>query len=117
MVREPLVWKTTPGACDVEPPGFQSLPFSSTMTSQYPRSVSSSANEQPTIPAPIITIFAINAPEFLLIDRYTRKETASQGIPRLPADPKDTHPGKCLGRLLRPNVVLVRCAGSMPGSG
>jgi hypothetical protein len=60
----PIGLENNPGACDVEPPGFQSLPFSMTTTSQYPRSVSSSANEHPTIPAPMITIFGISEPGF-----------------------------------------------------
>ena len=55
IVLDPLVWKTSPGACDVEPPAANSGPWSRTVTSVQPRMTSSSASEQPTIPAPMIT--------------------------------------------------------------
>ncbi len=53
MVLDPLVWNTRPGACEVEPPVANSGPRSRTVTSVQPRLVSSSANEVPTIPAPM----------------------------------------------------------------
>ena len=38
IVREPFVWKTRPGACDVEPPVSNSGPWSITSTSVTPSS-------------------------------------------------------------------------------
>lgn len=55
MVLDGPVWKTRPGACEVEPPGAGSGPCSRTVTSVQPRAVSSSASEQPTMPAPMTT--------------------------------------------------------------
>ena len=55
IVREALVWNTRPGAWDVEPPVSGSGPWSRTVTSVQPRSVSSSARFAPTIPAPMTT--------------------------------------------------------------
>ena len=61
MVLEPLVWNTSPGACDVEPPAANSGPCSMTTTSDQPRRTSSSASEQPTIPAPMIATRGVDA--------------------------------------------------------
>jgi hypothetical protein len=36
IVREPLVWKMMPGACDVEPPVSNNGPWSITRTSVIP---------------------------------------------------------------------------------
>src|SRR3712207_1569303 len=55
MVLEALVWKTSPGACDVEPPVSGRGPWSTTVTRSQPRAVSSSARLAPTIPAPMMT--------------------------------------------------------------
>ena len=46
-----LVWNTRPGACEVEPPVGEQRPWSTTVTSVQPRSVSSSARLVPTMPA------------------------------------------------------------------
>src|SRR5688572_29964731 len=54
MVLEPLVWNTRPGAWEVEPPAANNGPCSMTTTSDQPRRTSSSASEQPTMPAPMI---------------------------------------------------------------
>ena len=62
MVFEGLVWNTSPGACDVEPPVANSGPRSTTVTSVQPRSVSSSAREVPTMPAPITTTLGMAGP-------------------------------------------------------
>lgn len=62
MVFDGLVWNTSPGACEVEPPVANSGPRSTTVTSVQPRTVSSSAREVPTIPAPITTILGIGRP-------------------------------------------------------
>src|SRR5690349_7155361 len=55
MVLEELVWKTRPGACEVEPPVAGSGPWSTTVTSVQPRAEISSASAAPTTPAPMIT--------------------------------------------------------------
>src|SRR5919198_208550 len=55
MVFEAWFWKTIPGACDEEPPGIGSNPWSTTVISLQPRSDSSSAREAPTTPAPMMT--------------------------------------------------------------
>src|SRR3954451_16632898 len=55
MVFEALVWKTSPGACEVDPPVSGSGPWSTTVTRSQPRAVSSSARFAPTMPAPMIT--------------------------------------------------------------
>src|SRR3712207_5293010 len=55
MVLEALVWKTSPGACEVEPPVSGRGPWSTTVTRSQPRAVSSSARLAPTIPAPTTT--------------------------------------------------------------
>src|SRR3712207_3614414 len=55
MVFEALVWKTSPGACDVDPPVSGSGPWSTTVTWSQPRAVSSSARLAPTMPAPMMT--------------------------------------------------------------
>ena len=57
MVLDALVWNTSPGACDVEPPVENSGPRSRTVTSVHPRSVISSASDAPTTPAPMMTTF------------------------------------------------------------
>ncbi len=44
-----------PGACDEEPPGIGSDPWSTTVMSSHPRSDSSSAMAAPTTPAPMMT--------------------------------------------------------------
>jgi hypothetical protein len=58
MVRLGFVWKTRPGACELDPPVTKSGPCSSTVTSVQPRAVSSSARAHPTTPAPTMTTFA-----------------------------------------------------------
>src|SRR6478735_994117 len=55
MERDGLVWKTSPGAWEVEPPGVASGPCSTTVMSVQPRSTSSSARLAPTMPAPMIS--------------------------------------------------------------
>src|SRR6478735_10787502 len=55
MERDGLVWKTSPGAWEVEPPGVASGPCSTTVMSVQPRLTSSSARLAPTMPAPMIT--------------------------------------------------------------
>src|SRR3954464_14014855 len=55
MVLEALVWRTSPGACEVEPPVSGRGPWSTTVTRSQPRAVSSSARLAPTMPAPMIT--------------------------------------------------------------
>src|ERR1700712_3127409 len=55
MVREPLAWNTSPGACEDEPPGAGNSPWSTTVTCVHPRAVSSSASAAPTTPAPMMT--------------------------------------------------------------
>src|SRR3954449_13401707 len=55
MVLEALVWKTSPGAGEVEPPVSGRGPWSTTVTRSQPRAVSSSARLAPTIPAPMMT--------------------------------------------------------------
>ena len=50
-----LVWKTSPGAWEVEPPGRSSGPCSTTVMSVQPRATSSSARLVPTMPAPMMT--------------------------------------------------------------
>ena len=50
-----LVWKTSPGAWDVEPPGRSSGPCSTTVISVQPSETSSSARLVPTMPAPMMT--------------------------------------------------------------
>src|SRR3954464_15673503 len=55
MVFDGFVWNTRPGACELEPPGANSGPWSTTVTWVQPRSVSSSASALPTTPAPMTT--------------------------------------------------------------
>src|SRR3954469_4587573 len=55
MVFDGLTWKTSPGACEVEPPVSGSGPWSTTVTRSTPRAVSSSARLAPTTPAPMMT--------------------------------------------------------------
>src|SRR3954469_24748793 len=55
MVFDGFVWNTRPGACEEEPPVANSGPWSTTVTSVQPRSVSSSASALPTTPAPMMT--------------------------------------------------------------
>src|SRR6476661_4085855 len=56
MDLEGLVWKTSPGACEVEPPGMLRGPWSRTVMLFQPRVTSSSARLVPTMPAPIMTM-------------------------------------------------------------
>ena len=56
IVFEGLIWKTRPGACEVEPPGRLSGPCSMTVMSDHPRDTSSSARFVPTMPAPMMTV-------------------------------------------------------------
>src|SRR4051812_12735956 len=69
IVFDGFVAKTRPGAWEDEPPVVNSGPRSSTVTSMYPRAVSSSARAAPTTPAPITTTFGMNEPicELLLM--------------------------------------------------
>ena len=55
IVRLGLAWNTSPGACEVEPPAAGRRPWSTTVMSVQPRSVSSSARPTPTMPAPMMT--------------------------------------------------------------
>jgi hypothetical protein len=59
IVRDGLCWKTRPGACDVEPPVWNSGPWSTTTTSCQPRSARWWATLAPAIPAPTITARAL----------------------------------------------------------
>src|SRR3712207_4443863 len=61
MVLDGLVWKTSPGACEVEPPASKSGPWSTTTTSLHPSPVRCSAALQPTMPAPMITTLALSS--------------------------------------------------------
>ena len=67
MVFEGFVWKTRPGAWDVEPPGIFRGPWSRTVMLFQPRATSSSARFVPTIPAPIMTMLGVEAMWFLLL--------------------------------------------------
>ena len=67
MDFEGLVWKTRPGAWDVEPPGIFRGPWSRTVMLFQPRVTSSSARFVPTIPAPIMTMLGVEAMWFLLL--------------------------------------------------
>src|SRR5687767_275907 len=55
MVLDGLVWKTSPGAWEVEPPASSSGPCSTTVMLFQPRLASSSARLVPTMPAPMMT--------------------------------------------------------------
>jgi hypothetical protein len=55
IVFDALVWKMIPGAWLLDPPVLNSRPCSTTVTSDQPRSTSSSAIEHPTMPAPMMT--------------------------------------------------------------
>ena len=61
IVFDAFVWKMIPGAWLVEPPVLNSPPCSTTVTSVQPRRTSSSAREQPTMPAPMITTRGVRA--------------------------------------------------------
>src|SRR6478735_7625069 len=61
MDLDGLVWKTRPGACDVEPPGMFNGPWSRTVMLFHPRATSSSARLVPTIPAPMMTVRGVDA--------------------------------------------------------
>ena len=50
-----LVWKTSPGACELDPPVAGNGPWSTTVMSLQPRPDSSSASAAPTTPAPMMT--------------------------------------------------------------
>ncbi len=58
IVREPFVWKTSPGAWEVEPPVSKSGPWSRTRTSVAPSSARWWAALVPTMPAPTMTVSA-----------------------------------------------------------
>ncbi len=62
IVFDGLVWNTSPGAWEVEPPVANSGPRSTTVTSVQPRAVSSSASDVPTMPAPITTTLGMAPP-------------------------------------------------------
>src|ERR671917_133230 len=70
MVLEALVWKTSPGACEVEPPVSGRGPWSTTVTRSQPRTVSSSARLAPTIPAPMMTTRGVVDIALLLTCRW-----------------------------------------------
>src|ERR671921_1864864 len=72
MVFEALVWKTSPGACEVEPPVSGRGPWSTTVTRSQPRTVSSSARLAPTIPAPMMTTRGVVDIALLLTCRWIR---------------------------------------------
>src|SRR6266571_2183399 len=55
MVCDGFVWKTRPGAWEVEPPVAGRGPWSTTVTSCQPSCVRWSATLQPTMPAPTTT--------------------------------------------------------------
>src|SRR4051794_10210841 len=80
IVLEPLVWNTRPGAWDVEPPVAKRRPWSTTVTSAQPRSTSSSASEQPTMPAPMITTRGEAA--MALLGRWTARPPIGDRRPR-----------------------------------
>src|SRR4051794_16369455 len=84
MVLEELVWKTRPGACELEPPVAGSGPWSTTVTSVQPRAETSSARAAPTTPAPMIT---------------------TRG-PAIAAPPK-SKPGSCSGSCFVRNAIQV----------
>src|SRR3712207_5324991 len=93
MVLEALVWKTSPGACDVEPPVSGRGPWSTTVTRFQPRAVSSSARLAPTIPAPMMTTRGVVDIALLLTCRLvwvgpsagSRREPARGGGQRGPS--------------------------------
>src|SRR5919108_4061306 len=106
MVLEEFVWKTRPGACEVEPPVAGSGPWSTTVTSVQPRAESSSASAAPTTPAPMITTRAplmslpwdrsgrtCRASRAWLHERHSRRfvracrssNPAASSVPELPA--------------------------------
>jgi glycine/D-amino acid oxidase-like deaminating enzyme len=62
IVFDGLVAKTSPGACDVEPPVAKRGPRSTTVTSVQPRAVNSSASDVPTMPAPMTTTLGMRSP-------------------------------------------------------
>src|SRR5918998_798477 len=72
MVLEALVWKTSPGACEVEPPDSGRGPWSTTVTRSQPRTVSSYARFAPTIPAPMMTTRGVVDISLLLTCRWIR---------------------------------------------
>ena len=55
IVRDALCWKTSPGACEVEPPVSHSGPWSTTTICSQPRSARWWATLAPAIPAPTMT--------------------------------------------------------------
>src|SRR6266542_3008120 len=88
MVFEGLVWNTSPGACEVEPPVAGSGPWSTTVMSSQPRADSSSASAAPTTPAPMTTtrgptivtsIGAYGATHCALCNEPDRQEDDCQG--------------------------------------
>src|SRR4028118_2210195 len=87
MVLEALVWKTSPGACDVEPPVSGRGPWSTTVTRSQPRAVTSSARLAPTIPAPMMTTRGVVdvalAPDYRLV--WVGPSAGSPAPSRVPA--------------------------------
>ncbi len=67
MVLDGLVWNTSPGAWEVEPPGSSSGPCSMTVMSFQPRWMSSSARFAPTMPAPMMMTREVGDMVFLLL--------------------------------------------------
>ena len=63
-----------PGACDDDPPVANSGPRSSTVTSVYPRAVSSSATDVPTMPAPMTTTLGIGRRSYIVASNATLSE-------------------------------------------
>src|SRR3954451_8670212 len=92
MVFEALVWKTSPGACEVDPPVSGRGPWSTTVTRSQPRAVSSSARLAPTIPAPMMTTRGVVGIALLL--------TAGRagGVPRRRREDGDPDQGSGDGR-------------------
>ena len=77
IVREPLVWKMIPGACEVEPPVSNRGPWSITSTSVTPISARWYAALTPTIPAPMITVWARSC---TVVPLATSAEMFSPGV-------------------------------------
>ena len=65
IVRDALCWKTSPGACEVEPPVWNSGPWSTTTISSQPRSARWWATPAPAMPAPTTTTRADSGGEVI----------------------------------------------------
>src|SRR6266545_7866228 len=109
VVREPLVWNTSPGACEVEPPVSNSGPWSSTSTSDWPSSASCQAALAPTMPQPTITVWArssICLPLWCQVD-HDRLQLGEALHREASAHPPDTaaRPGPAAERQVRLPVV------------